>query len=166
MQKFGIQSNGFILCSVTNSYCLMHRSDFAFSVLPIYVKCDIPFNVVTFTTLIRGLFAENTVKDAVELFKKVVMENICEPNQVLYGTIMNGLSERGHTQKTLSLLLLMEQRNIKPDIFKYSIVVDALCKDGNLDAVSNLLNGMKQKGILPDIVTYSYIIEGFFLLGQ
>ncbi|MCD7449271.1 hypothetical protein HAX54_051011 [Datura stramonium] len=31
----------------------------------------IPFNVVTFSTLIRGFFAENKVKHAVELFKKL-----------------------------------------------------------------------------------------------
>ncbi|PHT77973.1 hypothetical protein T459_16025 [Capsicum annuum] len=149
MQKLGIQINGFILCSVINSYCLMHRSDIAFSVLPIYVKSDIPFNVVTFITLVTGLFAENNVKDVVQLFKKMVMENICEANRVMYGTVMNGLSKRGHTQKTLSLLQLMEKKKkIKPDICKYSIVVDALCKVGNLDVASNLLNEMKQKAFL------------------
>ncbi|XP_060174920.1 putative pentatricopeptide repeat-containing protein At1g12700, mitochondrial [Lycium barbarum] len=163
MQTLGIPIDGFILSIVINSYCLMHHADCAFSVLPIYLKNGIPLNVVTLNTLIRGIFAENRVKDAVELFKKLVRANICEPDEVMYATVMNGLSKRGHTQKILSLLRLMEHGNTKPDIFIYSIVIDALCKDGNLDAAINLLNEMKLKGIPPDIVTYNSIIDDFIL---
>ncbi|KAG5598932.1 hypothetical protein H5410_030302 [Solanum commersonii] len=134
-----IPVDGVILGSVINSYCLMHRADCAFSVLPIFLKNGIPFDVVMFTNLIRGFFHENKVKDAVELFKKLVRQNICEPDNVMYATVMNGLSKRGHTQKTLSLL-------------RYSIVVDALCKDRNLDAAISLLNEMKQKDIPPNIL--------------
>ncbi|XP_049410689.1 putative pentatricopeptide repeat-containing protein At1g12700, mitochondrial [Solanum stenotomum] len=166
MQKLGIPINGVILNSVINSYSLMHRADCGFSVLPIYLKNGISFDVVTFTALIRGFFAENKVEDAVELFKKMVRENICEPDEVMYATVMNGLSKRGHTEKTLSLLRLMEQGNTKPDIFIYTIVVDALCKDRNLDGAINLLNEIKQKGIPPDIVTYSSLIDGLCKLGQ
>ncbi|XP_060175132.1 putative pentatricopeptide repeat-containing protein At1g12700, mitochondrial [Lycium barbarum] len=77
IQNLGVPINVFILISVINSYCLMHNSDCAFSVLLIFLKNDIPFDVVIFTALIRGLFAENKVKDAVELFKKLVRENSC-----------------------------------------------------------------------------------------
>ncbi|XP_055831999.1 putative pentatricopeptide repeat-containing protein At1g12700, mitochondrial [Solanum dulcamara] len=62
MQKLGIPIDVFILNIVLNSYCLMRRSDCAFSVLPIYLKSGIPFDVVTFNTLLRGIFAENKVK--------------------------------------------------------------------------------------------------------
>ncbi|KAK4707256.1 hypothetical protein R3W88_033177 [Solanum pinnatisectum] len=136
-------------------YCLMHRVDCAFSVLPIYLKNGIPFNVVTFNILLRGIFAENKVKD-----------KICEPDEVVYATVMNGLSKRGHTEKTLSLLRLMEQGNTKPDIINYNIIIDALCKDGNLDAAINLMNEMKQKDIPPNIVTYNSIIDGMCKLGE
>ncbi|KAK6785996.1 hypothetical protein RDI58_014521 [Solanum bulbocastanum] len=61
------------------------------SVLPIYLKNGIPFNVVI---------------DAVELFKKLVREDSCEPDDL---TVMNGLSKRGHTQKTLGLLRLVNR---------------------------------------------------------
>ncbi|KAK4363677.1 hypothetical protein RND71_018918 [Anisodus tanguticus] len=156
MRILGIPIDGYILCSVIYSYCLMHRADYGFSVLPIYLKSGIPCDVVTFNTLIRGIFAENKVKDAVELFKKLVREKICEPNEVMYGTVMNGLSKRGHTEKTLSLLRLMEQRNTKPDIYIYSIVIDALCKDRNLDIAINLLNEMNRKEF---IQTQSLIVH-------
>ncbi|KAM3309395.1 hypothetical protein P3S67_011139 [Capsicum chacoense] len=95
MQKLRIPINEFMLNILINNYCLMHRVDCAFSLLPIHLKSGIPLDVVTFNTLIRRLFAQN----AVELFKKVVRENICEPDQVMYRTVMNGLSKRGHTQK-------------------------------------------------------------------
>ncbi|KAJ8552988.1 hypothetical protein K7X08_020381 [Anisodus acutangulus] len=166
MLKLGIPISDSILNIMINNYCLMHRADFAFSVLPIYLKNAIPFDVVTFNTLLRGIFAENKVKDAVELFTKLVREKICEPDEVMYGTVMNGLSKRGHTKKTLSLLHLMEQGNTKPGIVIYNIAIDALCKDGNLDAAINLLNEMKLKGIPPDIVTYNSLIDGLCRLGQ
>ncbi|KAJ8535685.1 hypothetical protein K7X08_023405 [Anisodus acutangulus] len=166
MQKLGIPINGFILSNVINSYCLMHRADCAFSVLPIYLKNGIPLNVITFTALIRGFFAENKVKYAVELFKKLVREKICEPDEVMYATVMNGLSKRGHTQKVLSLLRLMEQGSTKPNIYIYNIVIDDFCKDGNLDAATNLLNEMKQKSIPPDIVTFNSLIDGLCKFGQ
>ncbi|KAM3309383.1 hypothetical protein P3S67_011127 [Capsicum chacoense] len=124
------------------------------------------FSGVTFTSLIRGLFAEHKLKNAVELFKKVARENICELDEVMYATVMNGLSKRGHTKKTLRLLRLMEQGSTKPNVFIYSIVIDALCKDRNLDAAIDLMNEMKQKGIPPDIVTYGSVIDGLCKLGQ
>ncbi|CAN4102136.1 unnamed protein product [Withania somnifera] len=68
------------------------------------------------------------VKDAVELFKKLVRDNICEPNEVMYGIVMNGLSKRGHTDKALSLLRLMEKGNAKPNIVIYNIVIDGFVK--------------------------------------
>ncbi|XP_019260780.1 PREDICTED: putative pentatricopeptide repeat-containing protein At1g12700, mitochondrial [Nicotiana attenuata] len=97
MLKLRIPISDSILNIAINSYCLMHCSDGGISVLAIYLKSGIPFDVITFSTLLRGLFAENKIKDAVNLFKKLVRENICEPNEVMYLTVMNGLSKMGHT---------------------------------------------------------------------
>ena len=126
----------------------------------------IPFNVVTFSTLLRGLFAENKIKDAVNLFKKLVRENICEPDEVMYLTVMNGLSKRGHTKKTFDLLRVMEQGSIKPDTRIYNVVIDALCKDRMIDAAISLFEEMKQKAIPPDVITYSSLIDGLCQFGQ
>nr|XP_016504189.1 PREDICTED: putative pentatricopeptide repeat-containing protein At1g12700, mitochondrial [Nicotiana tabacum] len=164
--KSGIPIDGFILSIAINNYCLMHRSDCGFSVLAIYLKNGIPFNVVTFSTILRGLFAESKIKDAVNLFKKLVRENICEPDEFMYSIIMNGLSKRGHTQKTFDLLRVMEQGSTKPNAYIYSIVIDALCKDRMLDAAISLFEEMKQKGIPPNVVTYSSLIDGLCKLGQ
>ncbi|XP_055829549.1 putative pentatricopeptide repeat-containing protein At1g12700, mitochondrial [Solanum dulcamara] len=147
MQKLGIPISVFILNIVINSYCLMGCSDCAFLVLPIYLRSDILFTPVTFTTLIGGMFSENKVKDAIELFKKLVRKKICEPDEFIYATVINGLNKSGHTQKTFNLLRLMEQGNTKLNIYIYIIVVDALCKDENLNAAITLLNEMKQRGI-------------------
>ncbi|WMV32511.1 hypothetical protein MTR67_025896 [Solanum verrucosum] len=87
IRKLCIPIDGVILGSVINSYYLMHRANCAFSVLPIFLKNGIPFDVVMFTNLIRGFFHENKVKDAVELFKKLVRQNICEPDNVMYATV-------------------------------------------------------------------------------
>ncbi|XP_070042454.1 putative pentatricopeptide repeat-containing protein At1g12700, mitochondrial [Nicotiana tomentosiformis] len=97
----------------------------------------------------------------------------------MYATVMNGLSKRGHTEKTFSLFRLMEQGSTKPYRYIYSIVIDALCKDRMLDAVVSLLNEMKQKGLVggkmlglcsvrwlvnvniyPNVYTFSIVIDG------
>ncbi|XP_019255235.1 PREDICTED: putative pentatricopeptide repeat-containing protein At1g12700, mitochondrial [Nicotiana attenuata] len=183
MRKLGIPINDFILNIVINNYCLMHCSDCGFSVLAIYLKKGIPFNVVAFSTLLRGLFAESKIKDAVNLFKKLVRENICEPDEVMYSIVMNGLSKMGHTQKTFDLLRVMEQGSTKPNTYIYNIVIDALCKDRMLDAAIGLFEEMKQKeGLLdeakdmlrkmehnghsPDNATYNIIVRGFLKFGE
>ncbi|XP_070012902.1 putative pentatricopeptide repeat-containing protein At1g12700, mitochondrial [Nicotiana sylvestris] len=154
MLKSGIPIDGFILSIAINNYCLMHRFDCGFLVLAIYLKKGIPFNVVTFSTLLRGLFADNKIKDAVNLFKKLVREDIFEPNEVMYSIVMNGLSKMGHTKKTLDLLRVMEQGSTKHNAYIYNIVIDALCKDRMIDDAISLFEEMKQKGIPPDVVTY------------
>nr|XP_016514229.1 PREDICTED: pentatricopeptide repeat-containing protein At1g62670, mitochondrial-like [Nicotiana tabacum] len=152
-----------ILNITINNYCLMHCSDCGFSVLAIYLKNGMPFDVIT---LLRGLFTENKIKDAVVLLKKLVRENICEPNEVTYLTVISGLSKMGHTQKTFDLLKVMEQGSVKPDTRIYNIVIDALCKDRMIDATISLFEEMKQKGMPPTIITYNVLIDGLCKFGK
>ncbi|WMV31980.1 hypothetical protein MTR67_025365 [Solanum verrucosum] len=155
----------------------------------IYLKNGIPFDVVAFNTLIKGLFAENKVEDAVELFKKLVRDKICEPNEVMYAIVMNGLCKRGHTQKTLSLLRLMEQdaainilnemkqKDVLPNIVTYNSIIDGLCKlgqwekmdyakEGKVKDAEEVMKHMVEKGVEPNIITYSALMDGYCLRGQ
>ncbi|XP_055829669.1 pentatricopeptide repeat-containing protein At1g62670, mitochondrial-like [Solanum dulcamara] len=169
MQKLGIPINVFILDIVINSYYLMHRSDCVFSVLPIYLKGGILFIVVTFTTLIRGMFDENKVKDAVELFKKLVREKIY------------GLCKDGNPDAAINLLYEMKHKGIRQDILTYNslidglckldvctfnILTDGLCKEGNVEDAEEVMKNMVEKGVEPDIITYNAIMHGYCLRGQ
>ncbi|XP_060199635.1 pentatricopeptide repeat-containing protein At1g62670, mitochondrial-like [Lycium barbarum] len=143
MRKLGVPFDDYILTSVIDSFCLLGCTEHGFSVLGIFFKSGVQFNVVTFSTLIRGLCEQNKIKDAMWLFNKLVTEKICKIDEVMFGTVMNGLCKQGHTQTALSLLRIMEQGGPKPNTIVYSIVVDALCKDKMVGAAFNLFNEMK-----------------------
>ncbi|XP_060177741.1 putative pentatricopeptide repeat-containing protein At1g12700, mitochondrial [Lycium barbarum] len=131
----------------------------------IYLKNGIPFDVVTFTTLIRAFFAENKVKDAVELFKKVVQENI-EPNGVMHAIVMNGLSKNGHTQKAFSLLRLMEQGNTKPNIKKLQHFYRCPLQRSKLRCCYRSFERDEAERHSSNIVTYNSMIYSLCKFGQ
>ncbi|XP_019241372.1 PREDICTED: pentatricopeptide repeat-containing protein At1g62910-like [Nicotiana attenuata] len=186
MWKLGIPTDKFILNIVINSYCLMHHADLGFSVLAIFFKTGIPFDVVTFTILIRGLFAENNVKDAIHLFKKLARENICEPNEVMYATVMNRLSKRAilMLDAVISLLKEMIQKGIPPNIVTYSSLIDGLCKSskwddvrilfcemglfeaGRIDTAQKFFAEMLSVGQRPDFCTHRILLSGYFKNGR
>ncbi|XP_059295661.1 pentatricopeptide repeat-containing protein At1g62910-like [Lycium ferocissimum] len=165
--KLVIPIRVFILNNLINSYCLMHRADCEFLVLSIYLKNGIPFDVVTFTTLIREFFVENKVKDAIELFKKVVQENICvescrnldaaidllnemrrkgiPPNIVTHNSMIDGLCKFGQWEKVMTLFSEMLNLNIYPDVFTFSMLIDGLCKEGKVEDAKDVMRHMIDK---------------------
>ncbi|XP_019158011.1 PREDICTED: pentatricopeptide repeat-containing protein At1g62914, mitochondrial-like [Ipomoea nil] len=141
-------------------YCRSSRVDCGFCVLGVVFKCGFEFNVVAFNTLIKGLFLDNKNVEAVGLFKKLVRENVCEVDQIAYGTVINGLCKAGQTQNALDLLVVMQEEGPKPDTIAYSTVIDSLCKDGMVDKALGLLSEMIERGIPPNIITYASLIQG------
>ncbi|MCD7449273.1 hypothetical protein HAX54_051013 [Datura stramonium] len=169
VKQLGIPS-GFILTSVINSYCLMHRVDCAFSVLPIYLKNGIPFNVVTFSTLIRGFFAENKVKHAVELFQKLAWSDIGNgsiPDLYTHCTLLNGYFKYGLVEEAILLFDKLERKieYTNTSIEFYNVMINGLCKNGKLDKARALFEKLSFIGLLPDVRTYNSMINGFCLEG-
>ncbi|WMV27586.1 hypothetical protein MTR67_020971 [Solanum verrucosum] len=64
MRKLGIPFDDYILTIVINSFCLLGCAENGFSVLGVFFKSGVQFNVVTFSTLMRGLFEQNKIQDA------------------------------------------------------------------------------------------------------
>ncbi|XP_022008462.1 putative pentatricopeptide repeat-containing protein At1g12700, mitochondrial [Helianthus annuus] len=110
--------------------------------------------------------ATDQVVEAVELFKKLVKEKICEPNQVMYGTVVNGLCKAGHTSKALELLRFMEASSCKPNVYQYNTIIDSLCKDKMVDHALEIFAKMVEKGVVADVITYNSLIRGLCNFGQ
>ncbi|KAL8479327.1 hypothetical protein ACS0TY_026263 [Phlomoides rotata] len=53
-----------------NCYCLLNRVDLGLAILGIILKSGYEPNVTTFSTLIKGLFLDHKVTEALKLFKK------------------------------------------------------------------------------------------------
>ncbi|KAL0388082.1 UNVERIFIED_CONTAM: putative pentatricopeptide repeat-containing protein, mitochondrial [Sesamum radiatum] len=129
MCKWGIPINEYTLTIVINCYCLLNRVDFGFAILGSFFKRGYEPCVTTFTTLIKGQFLDDRVIEAEKLFKKLLTLKLCEPDEVMVLTVINGLCKGGHTLTAYELLGLFEKTSFKPDVKSYTTVIDSLCKD-------------------------------------
>ncbi|XP_019158037.1 PREDICTED: putative pentatricopeptide repeat-containing protein At1g12700, mitochondrial [Ipomoea nil] len=160
MRIKGIPIDVYTINIVMGVYCRSSRVDCGFCVLGVVFKCGFEFDVVTFTTLIKGLVLDNNIVEAVGLFKKLVRENVCKVDQITYGVLINGLCKAGHTQNALDLLTVMQEEGPKPNTIVYNTVIDSLCKDRMVDKALGLLSEMIERGIPPNIITYTSLIQG------
>ncbi|GKF25950.1 putative tetratricopeptide-like helical domain-containing protein [Tanacetum coccineum] len=95
------------------------------------------------------------------LFKKLVREKLCEPNEVMYRTVINGLCKVGKTSKALELVRFMAKGSYKPQVDQYNMIIDGLCKDNMVDQALELFDKMIEKGI-----TYNSLIHGLCNFGR
>ncbi|KAL8210790.1 hypothetical protein R6Q57_005227 [Mikania cordata] len=109
------------------------------------------YDNATYSTLINGLVLADRVFEAIELFKKLLSDRFCEPDQIMFGTIINGLCKVGHTSKALELLSFMESGSCKPCVQQYNAVIDSLCKDKMVDDALHLFAKMTEKGVLANV---------------
>ncbi|MGG6712936.1 UNVERIFIED_CONTAM: hypothetical protein ITH36_25335, partial [Salmonella enterica subsp. enterica serovar Weltevreden] len=61
-----------------NCFCHLKRVDLAFATLAVLFKLGFKPDVVTLTTLIRGLFKSDRFAEARELFQTMVTEKLCD----------------------------------------------------------------------------------------
>ncbi|KAL3631016.1 hypothetical protein CASFOL_024000 [Castilleja foliolosa] len=151
----GIYVDEYTMNIVINSYCLSNRADFGVSILGWFFKRGCVPNVFTFTTLLEGLFRENKINEAQELFRKMGV--------VKYGTVIDGLCKAGNTPMALELLGVMEKgsRSRKPGTHIYSMIIDNFCKDKNAASALKLFNKKPSY-----VVTYSALICGLCNLSR
>ncbi|GJU70381.1 putative tetratricopeptide-like helical domain-containing protein [Tanacetum coccineum] len=129
-----------------------------------------PPDLATYNTLINGLVQSDRVFEAVELFKKIVREKLCEPNQISYGTIINGFRKvlarplscsDKMVDQALELFAKMIEKGIRADVITYSFLIHGLCIFRRETEAAKLLIDMEEKGIPPDIHTYTILVNAF-----
>ncbi|KAJ0909554.1 putative tetratricopeptide-like helical domain superfamily [Helianthus annuus] len=113
MKLMGIPANIYTINISINCHCRLNQVAYGFALLATILKQGHPPSLATYTTLIHGLVLADRVFEAVELFKKLLREKVCEPDQVMYGSVINGLCKVGHTSKALELHRFMESGSVK-----------------------------------------------------
>ncbi|KAM7462385.1 hypothetical protein LguiA_030506 [Lonicera macranthoides] len=146
----GVPVDAYTINIGINCYCHLNRVDFGFILLGSLFKRGYEPNVVTFNTLMKGLFTEDKHSEAKNLFTKLVRKKQIEPDIVTYGTVINGLCKSGKTKIAIELLRSMETLNFEADVYCYSMIIDSLCKDRMISDAKNLLVEMTKKGISPN----------------
>ncbi|KAL8096589.1 hypothetical protein AgCh_037523 [Apium graveolens] len=152
--------------TVINCCCHLNRLDYAFSLLGGIIKRGFVPNVVTYSTLIKGLLSQDRPVEAEHLFKKLILFNEVQPNVVTYSIIIDGLCKTSNTLKAVKLFRNMGKKGCIPNTVTYSTLIDALCKDRHVDHALSLLSAMNHKGISPDVVTYNSLIQGLCNFGR
>lgn len=121
---------------------------------------------MTFTTLIKGMLMVGKIQEAARLLEKLQSEQLVNPNEVTYLTMINGLCKAGHTLEAFDFLKLLEKGSCKPDVRAYTTLIHGLCNDGKIDDALRLFSTLCDKGISPDVSAYSSVIQGLCNLSR
>ncbi|KAI3470259.1 hypothetical protein Pfo_026922 [Paulownia fortunei] len=148
MHRLSAPKNEYTLNIIINCYCLLNRVEFGLGII----------DVTTFDTIIKGLYSVGKVGEATKIFEMLMFHQICEPNDVMVSTVINGLCKADQTLIANDLLGLYENTSYTPTVYDYSVIIDAFCKMGMLDNVLQLLRKIKEKGVSPHAITYTSII--------
>ncbi|KAF5775243.1 putative tetratricopeptide-like helical domain superfamily [Helianthus annuus] len=133
--------------------CQMSRTNDGLALLASCFRRAVVPDVCTFNTLLDGLVLEDRILEAERLFKKLIKHKLCEPNVVMYSTMIKGLCKVGNNDIAIGLLRLMDERGYKPDTVVYNTIIYSLCKDKLIDDAYKLFNEMVfAKGIQPDML--------------
>ncbi|XP_017235388.1 putative pentatricopeptide repeat-containing protein At1g12700, mitochondrial [Daucus carota subsp. sativus] len=152
--------------TVINCCCHVGRFDYAFSLLSGVIKRGFGPDVVTYTTLVRGLIRGDMGVEAEGLVRKLVRWNEVEFDVVMYSTIVYGLCREGEVYAAIECLRFMEKENCEANAITYNTIIDGLCKRGLVDGALDLFSEMKKKGVGVTVVTYTSLIHGLFKSGQ
>ncbi|KAL0292878.1 UNVERIFIED_CONTAM: putative pentatricopeptide repeat-containing protein, mitochondrial [Sesamum calycinum] len=188
MRQLGAPVNEITMSIAVNCYCLLNRVDFGFAILGTFFKRWEP-DATTFNTLIKGLFLVGEIAEAEKLFKKLLSEKLCEPDEIMYLIVLNvidGLCKDKMTDDALYLLSRMIERGISPNIVTYNSMIQGLCivgrwknvKDlfnemldgyclrGQMGKAKRVLNTIADSGLKPSIISYGSLINGYCKQGR
>ncbi|KAL8479330.1 hypothetical protein ACS0TY_026266 [Phlomoides rotata] len=166
MRQTGAPVNEYTFNIAINCYCLLNRLDLGLAILGIILKSVYKPDATTFGTLIKGLFLDHKVTEALKLFKKLLVLKTCEPSDVMILTVINGLCKAGQTTRAFELLHNLEKTRWKPNICAYTTLIEGLCKGGMVDDALQLLPKMVDKGISPDVLTYNILVDAYCKQGR
>ena len=106
-------------------------------------------SVVTFDTLIRGLFECQQVDDALELFDNMLKgECYIKPNTQIFDTVISGLCENSRIDQAQDIFRTITSRGVSANVLTYNVLI------------GGLLKGMEEDKCEPDIVSFNILICG------
>nr|GEU32715.1 hypothetical protein [Tanacetum cinerariifolium] len=150
--------------TVIKSCCRLYRTNDAFSVLGCNFKqggINI-YDVYTFVILLDGLIYEVRIPEALTLFEKSVKHKLCEPNLLMYNTMIKALCSfrlSDHCYKTL--------KGFAPQRFEYNAMLRGFFFfNSNTGLAEKMLGCCQTFGRHgfptwhpPDVVTYNSLIS-------
>ncbi|KAI9200447.1 hypothetical protein LWI28_008134 [Acer negundo] len=113
-------------------------------------------DLVTVTTLLRGLCLNGKVFIAIKVFDKMT-EIRFQSNESICRILINSLCK---IHKIDFAIELRRRMIYAANVITYSVITHALCKDGSVDEAIKMFFEMIGKRICLDVVVYGSLING------
>ncbi|RZC80962.1 hypothetical protein C5167_043532, partial [Papaver somniferum] len=84
------------------------------------------------------------------------------PNEVTYGTMLDGLCKNGKIEEAIELFESMEGIGALANIEMYTILIHGLCRADQLEDARKMFHEIPEKGLVPNVVTYNTMMSGLF----
>lgn len=138
VMKAGFDSNIFVITSLLNVYSRCGQMEKAYLVFT-----DIKEkNVVLWNAMIAGFSRHAHVWECMILFEKM-QQNAMHPNEVTYISVLSAFSHTGLVEKGRHYFrLLMNDKNVQPNVLHYSCIVDVLGRAGHVNEAWELMAKM------------------------
>ncbi|WRX26427.1 Pentatricopeptide repeat - like 10 [Theobroma cacao] len=128
------------------------------SVVDTLEKKGLEPDVITFNTLLDGLFSKGRIADGEKIWGLMEEKNVV-PNVRTYNSKLRGLVYEKEIVKAVELWEEMENKGIKPDVYSYNAMIKGYCNAGNIEQVKKWYTELKKSGISPDRVTYVTLVS-------
>ncbi|CAN0841100.1 Pentatricopeptide repeat-containing protein At1g80150, mitochondrial [Linum grandiflorum] len=162
-RKFEIELDLYSLNIATKAFCEMENLDKAFSVIVQMEKLGIRPDVITYTTLLSGLYRNNRFEIANGLWNLMVLKG-CFPNLATFNVRIQYLVNRRQAWKANDLMLLMQKVGILPDEITYNLVIKGFFRAGYLEMAKRVYSALPGRRFKPNVKIYQtmvhYLCEG------
>ncbi|CAN8251896.1 unnamed protein product [Cochlearia groenlandica] len=152
--KNTIVPNLYLHNAIITGYCTAGRLDEAYNHLESMQKEGIVPNQVTFTVLMKSHIEAGEIESAIDLFE----ESKCEPDQVMYCTLLKGLCESERPDDALALMLEMQKNKICPNKETYEKLLQCMCNSRLTMEAVKVVKDMAAINIWPRSISQTWLI--------
>ncbi|GMI98169.1 hypothetical protein like AT5G40400 [Hibiscus trionum] len=114
-------------------------------------------DLVSYTALMSGLCKERRVREAHQLFHRMVHRGL-DPDIVSYNTLISGYCKEGRMQESKYLMHEMIGNGISPDSFTCRVLVEGYAKQGRLVSALNLVVELRRFRVSVSSDIYDFLM--------
>jgi len=117
-------------------------------------------NVITYSTILKGLTKSNKHNQAVELYNQLKNSDM-NVDEIFFNTMADYYSRKKNTEKCLEILNDMKKLKIIRSSVIYSIVIKLYSQSGDEINALKIYEEMVNENIKPTLITYTTIMQMF-----
>lgn len=142
---------------VIKAFCKMGDFDFGVLVLDDMAKKGLKPDLITFNTLLDGLYGSWRFAVGEKIWSLMESKNIV-PNVRSYNSRLQRLVLEKGELAAVDLLGEMKRNGIKSVVISYNTVIKGHCDDGNVEKVKRWYRKLRETECVPDRATYMTLV--------